>query len=254
MSDKKRQLKTLRKQAKLQKKLAKKEAGSYFANRLFGGFLAVSFLGLIGLVVATFQTPLLAIEKISFEGNQLLTEQQLTDATEELFGQPLTTVSESKVESLLANFTLVESFAIQSRPPHELVIRVRERQPIASVITAQGEFIYDAAGVELSPYQGQQLPRVVIVENPAESDRYRSAVDVLLSLPLGLYREVSLVSLNTQDSVELTLRSGTRVIWGDDSEAKLKHEVLQTLIANQTEDVDFDVSAPLAPVVVYRDF
>jgi cell division protein FtsQ len=254
VSDRKRQLRTLRKQAKLQKKLAKKEAGSYLANRLLGGFLTASFIGLIGLVIATFQTPLLAIEKVSFEGNQLLSEQQLSEATLELMGQPLTTVSESKVESLLSNFTLVESFAIQSRPPHELVIRVRERQPIASVITAEGEFIYDAAGVELSPYEGQQIPRVVIVENPAESSRYRSAVEVLLSLPLGLYREVSLVSLNTQDSVELTLRSGTRVIWGDDSQAKLKHEVLQTLIANQTEDVDFDVSAPLAPVVVYRDF
>jgi cell division protein FtsQ len=94
----------------------------------------------------------------------------------------------------------------------------------------------------------------VVTEDPSESARFRSAVDVLLSLPIGLYREISLVSLNTQDSVELTLRDGTRVIWGDDSEAKLKHEVLQTLIANQTEDVDFDVSAPLAPVVVYRDF
>lgn len=254
MADKKRQLKALGKQAKLQKKLAKKESGSYFANRLLGGFLLTGFIALLGLVLATFQTPLLAIERINFEGNQLLTDQQLTDATAELLGQPLTTVSEAEVELMLSEFSTVESFAIQSRPPHELVIRVRERQPVASVITAEGEFVFDAAGVQLSEFAGEQIPRVVVAENPAESARFRSAVDVLLSLPLGLYREVSIVSLNTQDSVELTLRDGTRVIWGDDSDAKLKHEVLQTLIANQTEDVDFDVSAPLAPVVVYRDF
>lgn len=254
MSDKKRQLRTLRKQAKLERKLAKKENGSFLANRLLAGFLTTGLLVLLGLVAATFQTPLLAIEKINFEGNQLVSDQQLAEATSDLVGQPLTTISESQVESMLGQFSIVESFAIQSRPPHELVIRVRERQPIASVITAEGEFIFDAAGVRLSQYSGEQLPRVVVVENPLESQRYRSAVEVLLSLPYGLYREVSQVSLNTQDSVELRLRDGTGVIWGDDSDAKLKHEVLQTLIANQSDDVDFDVSAPLAPVVVYRDF
>lgn len=254
MADKKRQLKTLRKQAKLQKKLAKKEAGSYLANRILGGFLVTSMIALLGLVFATFQTPLLAIEKINFEGNQLLTQQQLQEATEELMGQPLTTVSDSQVESMLNQFSIVESFAIESRPPHELVIRVRERQPIASVFTTEGEFVFDAAGVRLSEFAGEQIPRIVVGEDPSESVRYRSAVDVLLSLPFGLYREVSEVSVNTQDSVEFTLRDGTKVIWGDDSDAKLKHEVLQTLIANQTEEVDFDVSAPLAPVVVYRDF
>lgn len=254
MADKKRQLRTLRKQARLEKKLAKKETGTYLANRFLAGFLATGFIALIGLVLATFQTPLLAIERISFEGNQLLTEQQLLDATEELIGQPLTTVNDAEVESMLGEFSIVESFAIQSRPPHELLIRVRERQPVASVITADGEFIFDAAGIQLNAYAGEQIPRIVVAENPADSARYRSAVDVLLSLPLGLYREVAQVSLNTQDSVELRLRDGTGVIWGDDSDAKLKHEVLQTLIANQTESVDFDVSAPLAPVVVYRDF
>jgi cell division protein FtsQ len=212
VADQKRQLRTLRKQARLQKKLAKKQSGSYLANRLLGGFLLTAFVSLLGLVLATFQTPLLAIERIDFEGNELITTEELQASTSDLMGQPLTTVSETQIESMLRDFTVIESFAIQSRPPNELVIRVRERQPVASVIT------------------------------------------VLLSLPIGLYREISLVSLNTQDSVELTLRDGTRVIWGDDSEAKLKHEVLQTLIANQTEDVDFDVSAPLAPVVVYRDF
>ena len=254
MADKKRQIKTLRKQAKLQKKLAKKETGSYLANRVVGGFLLTSLIALIGLVAATFQTPLLAIEKINFEGNLSLTQQQLQEATEELIGQPLTTVSEPQVESMLSKFSVVESFAIQSRPPHELVIRVRERQAIASVFTTEGEFIFDAAGVRLSEYSGEQIPRIAVPEDPSDSVKFRSAVDVLLSLPFGLYREVSEVSLNTQDSVELTLRGGTRVIWGDDSEAKLKHEVLQALIANQSEEVDFDVSAPLAPVVVYRDF
>ena len=254
MGDQKRQLRTLRKQARLQKKLAKKEAGGYLASRILAGSLLTGFLALLGLVFATFQTPLLAIEEINFEGNQLMTEQELSAATADLLGQPLTTVSDAQVEQMLSEFSTVESFAIQSRPPHELVIRIRERQPIATVITSDGQFIFDAAGVRLSPFSGEQIPRVVVVDDPAESIEYRSAVDVLLSLPLGLYREVSLVTLNSQDSVELSLRDGTRVIWGDDSDAVLKHEVLQTLMANQTEQVDFDVSAPLAPVVVYRDF
>jgi Cell division septal protein len=205
VGDQNRQLKTLRKKARLQKKLAKKEAGGYLAGRILAGSLLTGFIALLGLVLATFQTPLLAIERVNFEGNQLITDEQLQSATVELLGQPLTTVSEAEVEQMLSQFSTVESFAIQSIPPHELVIRVRERQPIATVITSNGQYIFDAAGVRLSPFAGEQIPRVVVVDKPAESSKYRSAVDVLLSLPLGLYREVSLVTLNTQDSVELTL-------------------------------------------------
>jgi Cell division septal protein len=139
VGDQKRQLKTLRKQARLQKKLAKKEAGGYLASRILTGSLLTGFIALLGLVFATFQTPLLAIERINFEGNQLMTEQELSAATADLLGQPLTTVSDAQVEQMLSQFSTVESFAIQSMPPHELVIRIRERQPISTVITSEGQ-------------------------------------------------------------------------------------------------------------------
>jgi len=254
VKDQKGQLKALKTQAKLQRKLAKKQSGTYFANRLLAGFLVVGFLGLIGLVTATFQSSLLAIEKISFEGNQQITESELASATSELLGQPLTTVNEAEVSQMLEEFLVLESFAIKSRPPHELVIRIRERQPLASVFTADGEFVFDAAGVRLSAVSGEDLPRIMVADDPAKSENYKSAVEVLLSLPLGLYREVDVVEITSVDNVELTLEGGTKVIWGDKTQAKLKHEVLQTLIANQTDPVNFDVSAPLAPVVIFEDF
>ena len=254
MADQKRQLKALRSKAKLERKMAKKESGTYFANRLLAGFLISGLLALVGLVAATFQTSLLAIEQISFEGNQQITTSELELATSDLLGEPLTTVSEAEVAAMLEDFLILESFAIQSRPPHELVIRIRERQALASVFTTEGEFVFDAAGVRLNPLSGEDIPRIIVGDDPAESESYRSAVEVLLSLPLGLYRDVDEVRITSVDNVELTLEGGTVVIWGDKSQAKLKHEVLLTLIANQTDPVNFDVSAPLAPVVIFEDF
>ena len=254
MADQKRQLKALRSKAKLERKMAKKESGTYFANRLLAGFLISGLLALVGLVAATFQTSLLAIEQISFEGNQQITDSELEGATSDLLGEPLTTVSEAEVAAMLEDFLILESFAIQSRPPHELVIRIRERQALASVFTTEGEFVFDAAGVRLNPLSGEDIPRIIVGDDPAESESYRSAVEVLLSLPLGLYRDVDEVRITSVDNVELTLEGGTVVIWGDKSQAKLKHEVLLTLIANQTDPVNFDVSAPLAPVVIFEDF
>ena len=254
VADQKRQLKALKSKAKLQRKMAKKESGTYFANRLLAGFLIAGLVALVGLVAATFQSSLLAIEKVTFEGNQQIQNSELTAATSDLLGEPLTTVNEAEVAAMLDEFLILESFAIQSRPPHELVIRIRERQPLATVFTTEGEFVFDAAGVRLSPVSGEDLPRIMVGDDPAESESYRSAVEVLLSLPLGLYRDVDEVRVTSVDNIELTLEGGTVVIWGDNSQAKLKHEVLLTLIANQTDPVNFDVSAPLAPVVIFEDF
>ena len=67
-------------------------------------------------------------------------------ALEELVGKPLTTVSQDNVADLLADFALIETFALQAEPPHTLTVKIRERQPIVILVRGGKNYLYDAAG------------------------------------------------------------------------------------------------------------
>lgn len=251
-----KQLRQLKQQAKQERRQLRAQSGTLVAERVVGFSLLSLLVALIVLVVATFYTPLLAIQNITIEGNQRIESKQLQQSLSGLGQQPLTTVTEEQIAALLADYPLLESFAFQAKPPSTLQVIIRERQPVATVAVDGKLVLFDAAGVKLSDAtELDEYPQVLIAEDPAESIRYESAVAVLLSLPLELFRQVDRVQLRTQDSVVLILRdSSSEVIWGDDSDARLKYEVLVALMNNQQQTVDYDVSSPLAPVVTFKDF
>lgn len=255
-SGNRKQLRQLKKQARRERLELRAQSGTLVAERVVGFSLLSMLIALLVLVAATFYTPLLAVQRITIEGNQRIGSEQLSQSLASLLQQPLTTVSEEQIAALLAGFPLLESFAFQAKPPNTLGVIIRERQPVATVAVNGRLVLFDAAGIELAEAtESDEYPQVLVAEDPAQSIRYKSAVGVLLSLPLELFRQVDRVQLRTQDSVVLILRdSSSEVIWGDDSNARLKFEVLVALMNNQEQTVDYDVSAPLAPVVTFRDF
>lgn len=251
-----KQLRQLKQQARRERLELRAQSGTLVAERVVGFSLLGLLIALMVLVAATIYTPLLAIKQITIEGNQRIESERLSQSLGSLMEQPLTTVSEEQIAELLAEFPLLESFAFQAKPPNTLGVIIRERQPVATVAVNGKLVLFDAAGIELAEAtESDEYPQVLVAENPAESIRYKSAVGVLLSMPVELFRQVERVQLRTQDSVVLILRnSSSEVIWGDDSDARLKYEVLIALMNNQDQTVDYDVSAPLAPVVTFRDF
>lgn len=252
----KKQLRALRRQAKQERLALRAQSGTLVAERVVGYSLLAMFLGLLALVAATFYTPLLAIQNIEIQGNQRIASAELEKSLEQLVQQPLTTVSESQITALLADYSLLESFAFQAIPPSTLELIIRERQPVATVAVGSKLVLFDAAGVKLADAtESDEYPQILIAEDPAESQRYAAAVRVLLSLPVDFFREIDQVQLQTRDSVVLILKQdATKVIWGNATDAQLKYEVLTALMNNQEDVVDYDVSSPLAPVVTFRDF
>jgi cell division protein FtsQ len=212
---------------------------------------------LIGLVAATFFTPLLAIDQIKVVGAERVDEKKVSKALSSLEGRSLTTISESEVAELLGDFALIETFALQAQPPHTLIVKLREREPILALVRAGNSYLYDAAGVQIEQAKGAvDLPYLLLSAEPLESPQFDVAVEVLLSLPIETYRQVFSIEVSEQLTVQFTLKeSNISVIWGDTNESLLKDEVLQSLLATGLEDsVVVDVSSPNAPVVTYPNF
>ena len=220
-------------------------------------FFVLSPLVLIGLVAATFFTPLLAIDKIVISGTERLEPKKISKALESLDGRPLTTVSEDEVAELLSDFTLIETFAIQAEPPHTLNVKIRERQPIVVLVRSGKNYLYDAAGIQIEQATGPvKLPYLNIKGNPKDNPQFSTAMEVLLSLPVKTYQRVYSIEVSEQLTTKLVLKkSNITVIWGDTKQALLKNEVLMTLLkTGLKESVVVDVSSPNAPVVTYPNY
>ncbi|NBU22495.1 MAG: FtsQ-type POTRA domain-containing protein [Actinobacteria bacterium] len=220
-------------------------------------FSVAAPLVLISLVAATFFTPLLAIDKIIVSGTERLEPKKISKALESLDGRPLTTISEDEVAKLLSDFTLIETFAIQAEPPHTLNVKIRERQPIVALVRSGKNYLYDAAGVQIAQAEAAvKIPYLNLKGNPKDSPQFKTAIEVLLSLPVKTYQRVYSIEVSEQLTTKLVLKkSNITVIWGDTKQSLLKNEVLMTLLkTGLKESVVVDVSSPNAPVVTYPNY
>jgi len=219
--------------------------------------LVVTPLALGSLVAASFLTPLFAIERISVSGNERIETSEVTEALGELRGRPLTTVSAAELAEMLGEISLIETFTFTAEPPNTLRVKIRERQPLLVLFREGQNWLFDAAGVRIEPTEvlGEH-PFLVFQGDPAEDSRYKYAVELLLSLPIETYEGVFSVEVSEQLTSKLTLKErDISVIWGDNEDALLKAEVLDSLIATGVEDsVTIDVSSPNSPVVRYSDY
>ena len=216
--------------------------------------VSVSLL-LIFVLVAAF-TPLLAVEKIQFKGNERIPTKLLASALSGQIGKPLPQVSLADVSKDLENFTLIQSVSVVNLPPHTLQVRIVERQPICIIKTAFGSFLYDPAGVRIASAKSSGEYAVVQAAGKVgASPEFRVAIKAGLALPVSIYPRVATVSAPSMDSVTFKLRgwAGQKVIWGDTSQAELKARVLLALVKHQkkSDRVTYDVSSPKAPTVRY---
>ncbi|MGN8551711.1 UNVERIFIED_CONTAM: FtsQ-type POTRA domain-containing protein [Microbacterium sp. SLM126] len=211
--------------------------------------VVVLALGTLGAAYS----PLFAVETITVVGAEQLDEAQVAAALEGQVGTPIPLVDESAVKAALIAFPLVESYTLEARPPHELVVRLVERTPIGVIETRAGATVVDAAGVALStatePPAG--LP-VLEIRGGVGSDAFLAAGQVMHSLPADIRAQVTRVAASTPDDVTLTLgATGTDVVWGSAERSADKAVVLARIMtARPPASVrQYDVSSPNAVVV-----
>ena len=217
-------------------------------------------------VVLVFFSPLLATQKITVRGTSLLETTQVEQKLEPLRGVPLTRIDEKKVRELLGQDNVIRSVQVESRPPHELVVTLKERTAVAVVKQGDTYHTVDSDGVSLLESATQPDTSVPLVrfsgDDPQTSAEFRTISTALSAMPSELLAQVKEASATSTSSITLTLRDNTTVQWGTAEESELKAKVLLSLrqaIAKraqeetsseaQTQKVTvYDVSAPRVPV------
>ncbi|MDQ1203788.1 FtsQ-type POTRA domain-containing protein [Microbacterium sp. SORGH_AS_0862] len=198
-------------------------------------------------------SPLFAVQQITVVGTSQLAAADVEAALDGQRGTPLAAIDASSIKAALVAFPLVESYTLEARPPHELVVRIVERTPIGVISGAAGYTLVDAAGVALSTSPTPQAGYPLVDAAGGEDGVAFAAIGrTMRALPADLRAQVTQVEAKTADDVTLTLGgTNTRVVWGSADESALKALVLQKLTATRPPDgvAVYDVSSPEVPVI-----
>lgn len=213
------------------------------------GAIVVLVLGTLGAAYS----PLFAVDRIEVVGTSSLSASDVEEALADQLGTPLPLVDSSAVKAALVQFPLVESYALEARPPHELVVRIVERTPIGFVESAAGYTVVDAAGVALSTTDDPPKDQPEITaDGGVGSSAFRAIGTVFRALPADIRDQVTAMTATTANDVTLTLGdTKTDVVWGNADRSAYKAVVLDAMMkAKPPTKVDtYDVSSPETVVV-----
>ncbi|WP_341945166.1 FtsQ-type POTRA domain-containing protein [Microbacterium sp. LWH11-1.2] len=205
---------------------------------------------LIGGSVAAAYSPLFAVEKITVAGATTLDPAVIEAALADQIGTPLALVDTSEVKAALLAFPLIETYALEAKPPHDLTVRIVERTPVGVIRSDAGYTLVDAAGVALATTSDQPAGQPIIeVEGGVDSTAFESAGLVVRSLPAGIRGALTGVSASTADDVTLTLSTGLTVVWGSAEESGLKALTLSAALNANPGATSIDVTSPKVAVV-----
>ena len=216
--------------------------------------VVLALLGLVGGVALVTLSPLMALTTIVVAGTARLDASVVESALDDHRGTPLALLDEGGIRDDLAQFALIRSYSTEVVPPHTLVVRVVERQPIGAVARGAVWDLVDAAGVvvESSAERPAGIPSLAVDAADPDALPFRSVAAVLLALPSELRERVDVISATTRDDVSFSMvGAGHRVIWGSGERSEYKSRVLAAAIGATDQGVawEYDVSAPDSLVV-----
>lgn len=212
---------------------------------------------LVGLVVAlavaawaVLASPLLAVRGVKVTGVQQMPASEVTQAAKVRTGAPLAKADLDAIRARVENLATVRSAAVSRCWPHDVCIKVTERQPAAVVQRDGALWSVDGEGVVYRQV-AQQPPGVPVIQMQPDTSAYAlsQAAAIVVALPAGVAAQVDHVDVRTMDAISLQLRSGATVVWGSAQDSALKAKVLGPLVAAQPKAHVYDVSVPGRPTV-----
>lgn len=212
-------------------------------------------LAVLGVLLAVaIYSPVMSLRTIRIEGATSVPADEIKTTLEGQLGTPLALLDYDRIKGELEKYPKIRSFVTEVVPPSTLVVKITERSAIAQVQSSTGFLVIDPAGVVISnsPKRISGLPILRVDFSDPNSPAFRSAIEVLIALPDSIRSQVSEITATSKDDVTLALVSANQsVIWGSAERSALKARVLEELmnVQGQKSGLEFDVSAPLSPVV-----
>lgn len=207
--------------------------------------------GLAAFVLVGVYSPVMALQRVEVVGAKRLAPDAVQKALSDQIGTPLPLIDSAEVKSALAPFTIIQSFRTESRPPHTLVVRLVEREPVGVVADGARFDLVDAAGVVIETSATRPSGYPTLVAGDSDGAGFRAATAVVRALPAGIRKNLHEVHAKTADDVTLSLSGGARVVWGSAERSADKAAVLTALmVSHPAGSVDeYDVTSPDSPVI-----
>jgi len=208
-------------------------------------------VALAAFVLVGVYSPVMALRQVEVVGAKRLPVDKVQAALADQLGTPLPLIDSAAVKSALAPFTIIQSFRTESMPPHTLVVRVVEREPVGVIAHGSRFDLVDAAGVVIETSATHPAGYPTLVAGDTDGAGFRAATAVVRALPDGIRTKLREVHARTADDVTLTLDGGARVVWGSAERSDDKGAVLSALmVSHPAGSVDeYDVTSPDSPVI-----
>jgi cell division protein FtsQ len=228
----------------------KRFARRQWARRWLTWRYIVAVVGVFALlgggVYLVFFSDTLSVQGVEVSGTQTLTDERVREVADVPTGGPLATIDLDRIAYRVQALAVVKSVEVTRQWPHDVLIEIVERQPVAVVEIAGELHSLDAEGVVFGTYKRapEGLPRVR-ADIGVEVDALAEGAAVVAALPDDLAAKVDHAEVLSVDRITLTLRDGREVIWGSAEESEEKARVLGAMLRHDGQV--YDVSVPSRP-------
>jgi cell division protein FtsQ len=231
-------------------------------RRILGWVLATLALALG--VAYLIRTPLFGLTAVRVEGTAAVAHAEVLQASQVRIGEPYLGLDLAAIRTRVATLPRVASVRVTRDYPSSLRIIVTERPPVASVSAGSVYWLVAADGTVLDAAASRpaDLPYVASVPLPdgvgpgtrlPPGNELANALTALGGMAPQLKRQVAGVDARTLDSLEFTLKDGTRVLYGLAVDQPAKDAavslVRRTLKREGREAQRIDVRNPSTPTV-----
>ncbi len=205
---------------------------------------------------------------ISCDGK--LTEDRIREYTGLTEGMNLFGVKFGEIEKALGKVPVVESVYLERRLPHTLIVKVKERIPVARIAgrqTRRFPFVVDRYGFVLPPRQSSaSLPLIKGLDEELRLGLPAGHPDVKIALQiialcdsvgyLRTYVQIESLDIKYSDRIDMRLKGGVRVRMPRFSlKPKLQDLATVIKIANgqgqRAKEVDLTLDSAKVPVIYY---
>ncbi|MGL4172783.1 MAG: cell division protein FtsQ/DivIB [Actinomycetota bacterium] len=194
--------------------------------------------------------PIMVVRNVKIDGSTepipMKLRQLISTQTADQRGIPLARIDANALTAGLRALPEIRDVQVARAWPSTLHVIVTPRVAVAVAPQGDNFRLVDSDGVVFDavsrPPSG--LPVVDVVSDSAHSDELAAAVEVVMSLPASIRREVREVEVDSSGGVRFRWQRA-EVIWGSVAQTPLKAEVLQVL----PESKVYDLTSPMTPVV-----
>ncbi|WP_018350886.1 cell division protein FtsQ/DivIB [Longispora albida] len=211
--------------------------------------VAAGVLAVLALLAwGVYGSPLLSVSEVEVVGARILSKEQVRGAARVPLGTPLARIDTDGIGKRVGTLAPVARVDVSRSWPSTVVVTVTERQGTAVVQQPSAFAVLDHEGVlfQITPARPEGLPLLKLA-NPARADpSTKAALRVLAALTPELKAQLDVLEAESVTRIQLGLKGGRKVIWGDAESNEKKATAATVLLGKPGKTID--VSAPDFPV------